>query len=320
MVNSSELSNDTTTQVITALEIVRITVLVLMIPFFGIFVFYMVIILKVFFTTPNVRETARYILFIHMLFNDTTSLVTSYFLFLCAIYRVVMPIPVCLVITFLPTTRITSYNLAIMSLERYAAICHPLRYAEWCTAQRSCYAIAYMWTLGLIPKFINLIAYYCSVDSRTFYLKVICDWRSLELDFQVVMRIFFDTASFSIMGIIIAYTYVKVMMVARRMDSGKLASKAGKTVLLHAFQLLLSMFSLTNVITEKYLTIYFRYLPLINFFLVMCLPRFISPLIYGLRDEVFGKSMRKPGSCLYVKVHVDLKSRDILEKSTRLGS
>ncbi|XP_056416275.1 odorant receptor 131-2-like [Hyla sarda] len=291
----------------------KTTILVLTSLFFGIFVYYVVIILNVFLTTLQVRETARYILFIHMLLHDMVYLVISFFLFLCAIYRILLPIPICLVITCFSTSmfRISPYNLAIMSLERYTAICHPLRYAELCTAQRSNHAIAYMWMVGLIPQVANVIAYCCSTDSRTFDVKIICDWRSLELNFQVVLRTLLDTLSFSIVGMIIAFTYVKVMLVARRMDSGKLASKASNTVLLHAFQFLLSMLSLTSIITETYLTIYFRYLPVLNFFLVMSLPRLVSPLIYGMRDEVFGKSMRKPGCCLYAKVYVDLKIREV---------
>ncbi|XP_069828983.1 odorant receptor 131-2-like [Dendropsophus ebraccatus] len=299
MVNSTELSNSTTTKGALTVEILGIAVSAVMLPFFVIFVYFMAIILNVFFTTPQVRETSRYILFIHMLLNDVIYLAISFFLFLFAIYHIILPIPACLVITCFSTCtfRITPYNLAVMSLERYMAICHPLRYAELCTAQRSCHAIVYMWMVGMIPQLANVVAYCCFTDSRTFYFKVICDWRSLELSFQVVIRTFLDTLSFSVVGMIIAYTYVKVMLVARRMDSEKFASKAGKTLLLHAFQLLLSMLSLTTIITETYLTSYFRYLPITNFILVMCLPRFASPLIYGLRDEVFGKPMRKPSSC-----------------------
>ncbi|XP_056415992.1 odorant receptor 131-2-like [Hyla sarda] len=295
MVNSTELSNNATTQVITSARIVMITVLVLMVLFFVIFAYFMVIILNVFFTSPQVHETTRYILFIHMLFNDVIYLLISFFLFIVANYGILFPVAVCLVITSLSTGTfiITPYNLAVMSLERYAAICHPLRYAELCTAQRSNLVIAFIWIMGMIPQLANVIVYCCFADSRSFNFRIICDWKLMTVsNFQVVIRNFTDIVGFSTVTMTITYTYVKVMMVARRMDSGKFASKAGKTVLLHAFQLMLSMLSFTTVITETYLTKYIRYLPSINF-LVMCLPRFVSPLIYGMRDEVFGKSMRK---------------------------
>ncbi|XP_075706069.1 odorant receptor 131-2-like [Rhinoderma darwinii] len=295
MVNATELSYKTT-QVNKILENLIITVSVLMILFFGIFLYFMVIILNVFFTTPQVRETTRYILFIHMLFNDVIYLLISFLLFICASYRIRMSPTLCLVITSFSTSmfRITPHNLAVMSLERYAAICHPLRYAELWTARRSRLAIAKMWTVGMTPQLVNVIVYCCSVDTKTFTFKITCDWKSLTVtNFQVTFRMVTDILSFSTVGMIIAYTYVKVMLVARRMDPEKFVSKAGKTVLLHAFQLLLSMLSFTTALTETHLTSYFMYLPLTNFFLLMSLPRFVSPLIYGIRDEVFSKPMRK---------------------------
>ncbi|XP_069828984.1 odorant receptor 131-2-like [Dendropsophus ebraccatus] len=301
MVNSTVQSTYVmAAQVMTTGQILRTVIVVLMPLCFGIFVYFMVIILNVFFTAPQVRETSRYILFIHMLFNDVLYLALSFFLFVCVNYRILLPIPICFIITSFSTCmfRITPYNLAVMSLERYTAICHPFRYVELCTAQRSCHAIAYMWTVGMVPQIANVISYCCYADPRSFYFDVICDWRSLTMnDFQIVLRTLNDILSFSIVGMTIAYTYVKVMLVARRMGSGNKASKAGKTVLLHAFQLLLSMLSFTTSLTETYLISYFKYLPFTNFFFVMCFPRFVSPLIYGVRDEVFGKAMRKAPSC-----------------------
>ncbi|XP_069828985.1 odorant receptor 131-2-like [Dendropsophus ebraccatus] len=294
------VNNKTTTQVYTTGQILKTTIVVLMPLCFGIFVYFMAIILKVFFTAAQVRETSRYILFIHMLLSDVIYLILAFFIFLCAIYRILLPIPLCLVITSFSTCMfsVTPYNLAVMSLERYMAICHPLRYVELCTPQRSCHVIVCMWTVGMVPQIANVIAYCCSANSVFFYLEVMCHWRTLVMnDFQVVMRTMTDIFSFSIVGMTIAFTYVKVMLVARRMDSGNFASKAGKTVLLHAFQLLLSMLSFTTTMTERHLTPYFQYLPYTNFFMMMCFPRFVSPLIYGMRDEVFGKAMRKPPSC-----------------------
>ncbi|XP_056415978.1 uncharacterized protein LOC130357320 [Hyla sarda] len=231
MENFTELSSNTTSQVITTLQILRIVVSILMLLFFGIFVYFMVIILNIFFTTPHVRDTPRYILFIHMLLNDLVYLLIAFFFFICVINGIHFPMPICFIITILST---------------------------------------YL---------------------RIFNLQVLWVWKSFMMfNFQIVIANFTDALCFSTVAVIITYTYVKVMLVARRMDSGKFA---GKTVLLHAFQLLLSMLSFTTTITEIFLVSYIQYLPLINFFLVMSLPRFASPLIYGLRDELFGKAMRK---------------------------
>ncbi|XP_075053738.1 odorant receptor 131-2-like [Mixophyes fleayi] len=292
MVNSTQLNNNMTRYPNYTLQ--RVSFFILILPLFCIFLYFMAVILKAFFTVPHVRENPRYILFIHMLVNDLAFLAISFFLFTTTAYFLYMPLSVCYTIVSFSTCafRITPYNLAVMSLERYVAICHPLRHAELCTAQRSSAAIAIMWTVGFIPQLADFIAFCSFVDKRVFSIHISCNWALLIADeIQVVIRTITIIISFTIVGLIIAYTYLKVMLVARRIGSETSASKAGKTVLLHAFQLILCMLSFTSSYTDRYLTPYFLYMPILNFFLLMCLPRVISPLIYGIRDEVLGKHM-----------------------------
>ncbi|XP_075706076.1 odorant receptor 131-2-like [Rhinoderma darwinii] len=296
MVNSTQPNSNTITQDNKMNEIVKITIFVLMFLLFGIFVYFMVIILNVFFSTPRVRETSRYILFIHMLLNDVVYLLISFFIYLMAIYFIYMPLPICYIIISFCTCAfsITPYNLAVMSWEPYAAICHPLRHEELWTARRCVLATANMWTVGMIPQLANLLTFCFSVDKQVFNLNFNCHWRPLTVNtFQDTLKILTNVFSFSPVGMVISFKYIKVMLVARRMDSGKFAWKAGKTVLLHAFQLLLSMLSFYSSTTEIYFSSNFLFLPITNFFLFMCLPRFVSPLIYGIRDKVFSKPIRK---------------------------
>ncbi|XP_075053734.1 odorant receptor 131-2-like [Mixophyes fleayi] len=292
MVNSTQLDSNVTVYINKTSQ--RVTLFILMLPLFCIFLYFMAVILKAFFTVPHVRENPRYILFIHMLVNDLAFLAISFFLFTSSVYYLYMPLSVCYIIVSFSTCafRITPYNLAVMSLERYVAICHPLRHAQLCTAQRSSAAIAIMWTVGLIPQLADFIAFCFFVEKRVFSVSIICYWGHLIVnEIQVVIKTLTIIISFTIVGLIIACTYLKVMLVARRIGSGTSASKAGKTVLLHAFQLMLCMLSFTSSYTDRYFTPYFLYMPILNFFLFMCLPRVISPLIYGIRDEVLGKHM-----------------------------
>ncbi|XP_063806689.1 odorant receptor 131-2-like [Pseudophryne corroboree] len=296
MANSTQLNGTMTAQDNKTTSAIRTTVLVVMLSLFCIFLYFMSVILNAFFTVPHVRQNPRYILFIHMLVNDLVYLAVSFLLFTFVVYLVYMPVPICYTILTFSTCafRITPYNLAAMSLERYAAICHPLRHAELCTAQRSSSAIAIMWTVGLIPQLADFIAFCFSVEKRVFSLNILCNWPDLTVnEVQEVLKIVSTVLSFTTVGLIIAYTYIQVMLVAQRIVSGKSASKAGKTVLLHAFQLMLCMLSFNTSHAEKYLTPYFYFTPLMNFFLLICIPRFINPLIYGVRDEVLGKHMRK---------------------------
>ncbi|XP_073525070.1 odorant receptor 131-2-like [Phyllobates terribilis] len=278
-------------------EIVRSTLLTLMLLSFCVYIYFVTIILHVFLTTPHVRENSRYILFIHMLINDTLLLSVLIFLFFVVRYIVYIPVPICyaLVIFAASAFRVTLYNLAIMSLERHFAICYPLRHAQVCTVQRSFLVMGLMWLLSLIPLLLDFIAMCYSMPKNFFSTSLICQWSTFAMNsFQATLRSVVDISIFILVGLVIFYTYIRIMMAARKIRSGRSSAfKAEKTVLLHALQLGLCMMSLSYSFTNAYLRDYFFFIQITNFFFFMCIPRFISPLIYGVRDEVFQKYIKK---------------------------
>ncbi|XP_056415988.1 odorant receptor 131-2-like [Hyla sarda] len=267
--------------------------------YFCFFLYFISIILIVYFTTPHVRETSRYVLFAHMLVTDTLYLFLGLFLAL-AYQFLTMPAPICYFVLAVTTAsfRVTPYNLAAMALERYVAICYPLRYLMFCTVRRSYSVITAMWVLGLLPNVADLVVLSSSVDKSFFSQKLFCKQEGLiVLPVQDTIRSFTFIGSLILVALVILFTYVKVMVIARKSgSSSSSASKAGRTVMLHAFQLLLSIVSLTSTTTEPYGG---NYVIMINFLLFMCLPRFISPLIYGIRDEVLSNCIRKMYPAVY---------------------
>uniref|UniRef100_A0A1B8Y4A6 G-protein coupled receptors family 1 profile domain-containing protein n=1 Tax=Xenopus tropicalis TaxID=8364 RepID=A0A1B8Y4A6_XENTR len=271
-------------------ETVRMTFLILSFLCFGFFIYLVAIILYIFLSNAQVRESARYVLFAHILVNDLLYLSVGFYL---------------LVITLASCTFwVTPYNLALMSLERYVAICHPLRHTEICSGHRLTMAIALMWTLGLTPNVADFITFSLSANKRYFSLHVICSRESLTVNpTQNTIRSNVLVITVSLVALIILYTYIKVMLVARKVGSGtSSAIKAGKTVLLHGVQLLLSLMSLITSYIEANVKEYVVLLAISNFLFFMCLPRFLGPLIYGLRDEVFGKHLRKLHSvCIEIR-------------------
>uniref|UniRef100_A0A8C5LZ26 G-protein coupled receptors family 1 profile domain-containing protein n=1 Tax=Leptobrachium leishanense TaxID=445787 RepID=A0A8C5LZ26_9ANUR len=261
------------------------------------FLYFAIVILHFYYSSPRVREQARYVLFAHMIINDTLYLGLSLIFILASLFLLYMPVPICFVILMLATTtfKITPYNLAVMALERYAAICFPLRHVTLCTPQRSNVAIALIWAIGMAPSIADIFALSMSSEREFLYLSVICNRETMTRNaLQSFIRSSSSIGSLTLVAVIILFTYVKVMLVARQISSGSSsASKASKTVLLHAFQLLLCMVSLTTTFTESYLREHVLLLSLGNFILLMCLPRFLSPLLYGMRDEVFKQCVRK---------------------------
>eukprot|EP00079_Xenopus_tropicalis_P013633 XP_002942453.1 PREDICTED: olfactory receptor 52A1-like [Xenopus tropicalis] len=278
-------------------EIVRMTALLVMLVTFCIFLYFALLLLSVIFATPHVREQSRYVLFAHMIINDTVSLFISVFQFVAAMYSIPIPTVICWVMIIFGKVSflVTPGNLAVMSLERYVAICHPLRHAEFCTCQRTNAAILVLWGIGLVPVALEFIIMGYLIGKSVLSVNAICYWLAPEVNrVQTIIRLITDSVSFTSVGLVIFYTYIRVLLVARRMTSGKsTASKAGKTVLLHGFQLLLCMSSFTSTITETYLIAYFAFIRITNFLVLFFLPKIISPLVYGMREEVFSKYVKK---------------------------
>ncbi|XP_044140259.1 odorant receptor 131-2-like [Bufo gargarizans] len=187
----------------------------------------------------------------------------------------------------------TPYNLALMSLERYIAICFPLRHLQLCTPKTAKYAIAVVWVIGLSLSTVNVITVSYFTERASYSLYELCGAIKLVSPIQNVIRTMINILSFTMVALIILYTYINVMLVARKVNSGgSSALKAGKTVLLHAFQLLLCLAAYISTTIETYVNLMY-FVTFSNYVLFMCVPRLLSPLIYGIRDEAFQKHIRK---------------------------
>ncbi|OCT96398.1 odorant receptor 131-2 [Xenopus laevis] len=273
---------------------VKTGLVVLTLICFSCFLYTIIVLLHIFFSSPHLKDNVRYVLFAHMLINDTVYLVSSLFLFLASIYKQYIPVPACYLVYTVATVtfRVTPYNLAVMSLERYLVICFPLRQGELITMRKAVAAIGGMWTLGLIPNLADFITFSPFIGMLQ---PVVCRVSALTVrPEQDTIRFYNDIFTFTLVALVILFTYTKVLMVARSISSDKLSAlKASKTVMLHAFQLLLCMTSLLSSIVFANVFNYATYLPLASFLLFTCLPRFLCPLIYGLRDKVMGKYVKK---------------------------
>ncbi|XP_073468564.1 odorant receptor 131-2-like [Aquarana catesbeiana] len=264
---------------------------------FFLFIFFVGALLSVFFTTPYIQENARYILFAHILINDTLYLTLGMLFLFTVLSSVYFPTPLCCFIlaVIAASFRVTPYNLAVMSLERYIAICFPLRHLQFCTARRAKSAIAVIWIVGFSPSIADFVTIVYSVEGSFFSIAVICGPPMLTISpLQNEIRSFAHFFSFSLVALIILFTYVKVMLVARRLGSRQSSAlKAARTVLLHVFQLILCMVSFISTVLETTIPGYNSDLRIAGFLIFTCLPRFLSPLIYGIRDEVFRKYIGK---------------------------
>ncbi|XP_066555475.1 odorant receptor 131-2-like [Amia ocellicauda] len=241
---------------------------------------------------PSFRETPRYILFTHMLLNDAIQLLTSMLLYTLALLYLCLVRAVCAVIVLLSSTTFYNapLNLAVMALERYIAICFPLRHSEMATPQRTGVAITVVWFLGSVNHLIDIFV--ALITEPSFLLTPVYCTREQIFMFKWQADAYqgFTAFYFVSVGLILVFTYVAIMLEARSVSSDKASvTKARNTVLLHTIQLCLCLTSFLYGVIEALLArmdasvfIHLRYM---NFIVLLILPRCLSPLIYGLRDE-----------------------------------
>ncbi|KAM8917526.1 odorant receptor 131-2-like [Spinachia spinachia] len=240
-------------------------------------------------------ENPRYILFIAMVINDALqlSLVTSLYVVSYVFRRIHASICCVLVTTAVLTTRSTPLILAGMALERYISICFPLHYSHVCTVPRTLLLIGVIFMLTAAPPITDLLITVAYQPPSFFHTEIFCDHPLLFRHRSIYYKnCVFDGVYLSFVALTLLYTYCEIMLTARAASTG-LASvrRARNTVLLHGVQLLLCMLAFVVPSLQAALISLFPRLSLeiryIFFLLVYIIPRFMSPIIYGFRDEVF---------------------------------
>uniref|UniRef100_A0A672YC35 Odorant receptor 131-2-like n=1 Tax=Sphaeramia orbicularis TaxID=375764 RepID=A0A672YC35_9TELE len=251
-------------------------------------------------------RTMRYILFANTLIADCMTLLVSNLLVILLNFQVTMQVWLCLMFYFELSLHnfITPVTLTAMTLERYVAICMPLRHGELCSTRRALHSILIIHALSSIPFIVIISALFSSVTVRFSIEYVLC---SVEVtafyNWQRYLRSVICQFYFLIMCIIIVFCYVKITKVAKAAsgESKKSTSKGLRTVVLHAFQLLLCLINLLCPLIESALYqidfMLLHHVRYINFIIFGLAPRCLSPLIYGLRDEKFVHELKYNAFC-----------------------
>ncbi|XP_040902420.1 odorant receptor 131-2-like [Toxotes jaculatrix] len=270
---------------------------VLVMPFLSV----NLLLIVTFFQKEYFYTTARYILFAVTLLSDSLLLIVSNILLIFTHFRINIQGWLCIIICAVPLLylTVTPVTLTAMTLERYVAICMPLRHGELCSTRNTMHAILIIHGLSSVPCIAILSTIFVSA-SLSFYTKY---WMCLiELvllqAWQHHLRSAVYQFQFLILCIMIIFSYTKIMKVAKAAsgEDKKSTQKGLRTVLLHGFQLLLCFIQMwcpfidAAVLHVNY-SLYeiVRYLNFVVFYLA---PRCLSPLIYGLRDEVFFHALK----------------------------
>ncbi|KAM7373873.1 hypothetical protein PAMP_006563 [Pampus punctatissimus] len=242
------------------------------------------------------RETSRYILLYNLLFADTAQMALSQLLYILSICRIMLTYPVCGTLVMLAniTNEVSPLTLVVMSLERYVAVCYPLRHAAIITIRNTAVAIIVIWafcSLNVLVRIILLLNFPFQ-DLESLQMNSFCSTLNMFLvpvsaQYDKVYTYFlFISASVAITS-----SYIGVIVAARSASTDKAsARKARNTLLLHLVQLGLSLLStmhnpLLIAISKIVTRIALVRIQNVFYVFIIILPRCLSALIYGLRDQ-----------------------------------
>uniref|UniRef100_UPI0037E9A68D odorant receptor 131-2-like n=1 Tax=Semicossyphus pulcher TaxID=241346 RepID=UPI0037E9A68D len=241
-------------------------------------------------------QTSRYVLLYNLLFADTVMLVLSQLMYIISACRIRLTYPVCGVLNMLGalTKEISPLILVVMSLERYVAVCYPLRHATIITIRNTGLAIVVVWafsSLNVLTRIILLLQFPFE-DLESLQMTTLCSALVLLL---VPMSDHYDKAYtcfvFVSAGVAITCSYIGVMIAARSASTDKAsARKTRNTLLLHLIQLCLSLSStiqnpLLIAISKTATRIVIVRIQIALYLCIFILPRCLSSLIYGIRDQ-----------------------------------
>ncbi|XP_056258734.1 odorant receptor 131-2-like [Seriola aureovittata] len=247
---------------------------------------------QIFYTNP------RYILFIHLVVNDMTQVTLTIILFVISytIYKLNVSICCIFILLALFTTENTPLNLACMAVECYIAICLPLRHMQICTVKRTLMLIGLIWTTSMLSVLPDLFITLATEPLDFFHSRVFCLRQTVFPNPLIIKkRDLTYTVFLVIVWLVIFYTYFRILFTAK--TASKDAKKARNTILLHGFQLLLCMATYITPLLKDALRQWFpkNYTDSLfaTYIIVQILPRSISPIIYGVRDNTFRKYLKR---------------------------
>uniref|UniRef100_A0AAY4AAD9 Odorant receptor, family 92, subfamily A, member 1 n=1 Tax=Denticeps clupeoides TaxID=299321 RepID=A0AAY4AAD9_9TELE len=238
------------------------------------------------------RETSRYILFTHMLCVDSITLVVTVVIYIFAMALLNLAKAVCAVFVLISAScsRNAPLTLALMSLERYVAVCFPFLHCKIATPKTTGLALGFTWLISTVSITVDLISVF-ALDPTFETSQTVCTReRFFVAKWQVVAFQVFNGFCFVSVTVVLIFTYISIIIIVRTIPTNRdSAIKARQTILLHIIQLAFCLNTFVYSQIEQLLamttTSVFVNLRYLNFIFVIVLPRCMSPLIYGLRDE-----------------------------------
>ncbi|XP_062872568.1 odorant receptor 131-2-like [Trichomycterus rosablanca] len=274
------------------------------------FIYLNIIMLFTFYKKQAFRTETRYILFAHTLILDLIFLILTDLVVLLTYNYVLMPVALCIPLCILmeAITSCTPLTITAMCVERYVAICMPLRHNAISTVSRTLTAIFVIWIISVIQPFVDLFILVANTPQDYLLELNLCHYEIMMTDdWQRFMRGILYIISFFIIFLIELFCYVMIVLAARAASTDKKSAVKGlRTISLHMLQLFLCTIEIIcpyieAVVIDTDIEVYLS-LRFFNFILFNVIARAVSPLVYGLRDEKFYVTMKYYIRCKQTQV------------------
>ncbi|XP_040886864.1 odorant receptor 131-2 [Toxotes jaculatrix] len=177
-------------------------------------------------------------------------------------------------------------TLTAMALDRYCAVCHPMRYTATCTAGNWPWLLGVLtWMVALVIP-LSLLLHTDPDDNRadSYYEKCGPD-KLRKGGLQKVLFIGLCT-------VLILYSYVRILVEGRRLGVLNRRNRAGcRTIALHGTQLAVYIlpnfvnFVLSMLYARKLIHTETKELSAVVIFAFFSLAQCVAPVVYGLRKE-----------------------------------
>ncbi|XP_030634953.1 odorant receptor 131-2-like [Chanos chanos] len=266
-----------------------------------------------FFMNSIFYSDPRYILYIHLVINDMIMVGLSVVLHVLSYLLPFLNVSVCSILLIIAsaTHKNTPLTLAGMAIERYIAVCRPLHHPQICTVRRTHILIGLIWGVGLIPGVTDLIIVTATQPLSFFSTVALCRASYIySTKYHIEKNKAVQGIYMLFVWMVLVFTYCKVLVAARKVSTNAVsAKKAQSTIILHGAQLMLCMLSYITPILDLILVpLFLAYQSQIffsNYLITNIIPRLLTPLIYGVRDQKFAAQMKANLSCKFRVVTVE---------------